>query len=94
LNTVFQDYETAVLISWQTHFGPSYDNGLFFKFLDLIIYVTDNRFTMGVAMFMYLASDTYIAFKTALLYFVGLYIIIILKLIYISPRPYWIDEDI
>jgi len=43
---------------------------------------------------MYLATDTYIAFKTAFLYFVGLYMIIVLKMLYISPRPYWKDTGI
>lgn len=49
---------------------------------------------MAVAMFLFLATDSYIALKTSFLYFIGLYAVVILKLCHESPRPYWIDERI
>lgn len=45
-------------------------------------------------MFLFLATDSYIALKTSFLYFIGLYAAIILKLLHESPRPYWVDKDI
>lgn len=44
--------------------------------------------------FLFLATDSLIAFKTTLLYSFGLFFLILLKLIYKSPRPFWSDKDI
>ena len=44
--------------------------------------------------FLFLATDSLIAFKTTLLYSFGLFFIVLMKLIYRSPRPFWSDRDI
>ena len=39
---------------------------------------------------LFLASDTLNAFKCTMLYSFGLYFMIALKLMYESPRPFWV----
>ena len=65
-----------------------------FTFLKWVIWTTDNRTTMAIAMFLFLATDSFIAFKTTVLYFSGLWLIILLKMMYESPRPFWVDTRV
>lgn len=44
--------------------------------------------------FFYLASDSLIAFKSAIMTCFGLYIITFLKLLYKDGRPFWLEADI
>ena len=44
--------------------------------------------------FLYLASDSLIAFKSAILTCFGLYFITFLKLMYKDGRPFWVDDDV
>ena len=62
--------------------------------LEKIIWLFDTRPTMAVAMFLFLATDSFIAFKSTFLYFTGLWMIILLKMLYESPRPFWVDSDV
>jgi hypothetical protein len=50
--------------------------------------------TIAVFFFLYLVSDSLIAFKSALLTCYGLFILTILKMLYKDARPYWIDGEI
>ena len=49
---------------------------------------------MAVAMFLFLATDSFIAFKSTMLYFSGLWLMILLKQMYQSPRPFWVDPKV
>ena len=90
LKAVLQDYEADALSSMQEYIR-AHENGVFFTILDGIIWLSDDRQTMTVAMFLFLATDSFIAFKTTVLYFFGLWMIILLKMMYESPRPFWVD---
>lgn len=45
-------------------------------------------------MFLFLATDSFIAFKSTMLYFLGLWIMILLKMLYQSPRPFWVNRNV
>lgn len=49
---------------------------------------------MAIAMFLFLATDSFIAFKSTMLYFLGLWIMILLKMLYQSPRPFWVNREV
>ena len=42
----------------------------------------------------FFATDSLLAFKTILLYCLGIYMILITKLIYQEPHPYWVSNQI
>ena len=42
----------------------------------------------------YVSVDAFLALKTAFLQFMGCYIISILSMFYVGPRPFWIDSSI
>mmetsp|Transcript_36909 Transcript_36909/g.56517 ORF Transcript_36909/g.56517 Transcript_36909/m.56517 type:complete len:135 (-) Transcript_36909:135-539(-) len=50
--------------------------------------------TLLAGIFFFLAFDSLIAFKTSLLYCFGIYVMMILKLLYESPRPFWMKHSI
>lgn len=56
--------------------------------------VLSPEFTSAVLIFLYLMSDSLIAFKSALLACFGIYFVTILKLLYKDGRPYWVDGKI
>jgi hypothetical protein len=75
--------------------GKDYNNPSFFlKLLEFCCNISDNYITMLVGMVFFLAADSLIAFKTTLLYCFGLFIITVLKIFYLSPRPFWVDPSI
>jgi PAP2 superfamily len=44
--------------------------------------------------FLYLTTDSLLAYKSALITCIGYYILTFLKLIYKNPRPFWLSEEI
>lgn len=50
--------------------------------------------TLLVQIFLFLADDSLLAFKGALVYSVGVYIVMMMKLIMQDPRPYWQEQTI
>ena len=75
--------------------GKDYNNPSFFlKLLEFCLEISDNYITMLVGMVLFLAADSLIAFKTTLLYCFGLFFITVLKMFYLSPRPFWVDPSI
>ena len=64
------------------------------KLLEFCCEISDNYVTMLVGMVLFLAADSLIAFKTTLLYCFGLFFITVLKMFYLSPRPFWVDPSI
>jgi hypothetical protein len=64
------------------------------EFLYVIYKITDTQATLLASIFLFLSSDSLIAFKTTLLYCMGQYLIVFLKLVYESPRPFWNDGEI
>lgn len=57
-------------------------------------YVLNPQFTIWICCFLYLLTDSLIAFKTAILTCFGIYFITMLKLLYKDGRPYWVDAKI
>ena len=75
--------------------GKDYNNPSFFlKLLEFCLEISDNYITMLVGMVLFLAADSLIAFKTTLLDCFGLFFITVLKMFYLSPRPFWVDPSI
>ena len=90
---MIQEKENELIKKLQT--GKDYDNpSVFSRFLWLCCKLTDNYVTMLVGMVLFLAADSLIAFKTTLLYCFGLFLITVLKMFYLSPRPFWVDPQI
>jgi hypothetical protein len=54
----------------------------------------DEIASLELGLFLYLISDTLIAFKGMMLYCIGQVCVEILKLTYLSGRPFWIREGI
>lgn len=42
----------------------------------------------------FLGSDSLISYKTTMCYCIGVYMITMLQLLYIEPRPFWVNADI
>ena len=55
---------------------------------------SSNKITQRISMFLFFAADPFISFKTTILYFIGRCIIIVLKLVYVAPRPFWLNRNI
>jgi hypothetical protein len=47
-----------------------------------------------ICLVLYLCTDTLIAFKSTIVYCIGVYLLVILKVIYQSPRPFWTSFEI
>ena len=41
-----------------------------------------------------MVSDSLIAFKTSILYILGIYVLMLMQFFQQSPRPYWIKDDL
>ena len=66
----------------------------FIGFFYGVLHLADVNFTLFIGMMLFLISDSLIAFKTSMVYCFGLYMIVILKLFYESPRPFWNSTEI
>lgn len=60
----------------------------------VLIRSTDNDFTLLLCIVLFMISDSLIAFQCALIYCIGLYSMVLLKLAYESPRPFWMKSNI
>jgi hypothetical protein len=69
-------------------------NHFFFKVSGFFVMITNPNGTILSGLFLFLAFDSLIAFKSTLLYCLGSYIMILIKLLYESPRPFWLVKDI
>ena len=49
---------------------------------------------MFVMQFLYLTTDSLLAFKSALITCLGYYVLTVLKLIYKDARPFWISSEV
>ena len=57
-------------------------------------FVTSPNFSLMTGVVLFLGFDTLIAFKSTLLYCFGLYLMVLLKVTYQSPRPFWVQGDV
>ena len=62
--------------------------------MDIVLSLTNNKSTFIIGLFIFLSTDSLIAFKAQILYSFGLFFILVLKLVYRSPRPFWSDKNI
>jgi len=91
LQNVLQSVEGDLILTIQKAFGNS--EGLR-AFMWIPITFVRPEITCLFMFFFYLATDSLIAFKSALLTCFGLYIITFLKLLYKDGRPFWLNSDI
>jgi len=61
---------------------------------EVLIVAFSSEFSLLVSIFLFLSMDSLIAFKAALLCCLGIYVMVLLKLMYESPRPFWMERDI
>ena len=89
LKSMLQEEENKMIKDWQNNTSQG------FKDFSYWVYrLTDTQMTLLSSIFLFLCSDSLIAFKTTLLYCLGQYLIVFLKLLYESPRPFWNDSKI
>ena len=91
LKSVLEEKENAILINLQS---AQRDKIWLQRFLSMVMGMADVNFTLFSGMMLFLISDSLIAFKTSMVYCFGLYMIVILKLFYESPRPFWNSTEI
>lgn len=60
----------------------------------ILIRGTENDFMFLMCIVLFMMSDSLIAFQCSLIYCIGIYIMVLLKLVYESPRPFWMKETI
>jgi len=87
LESVLQSTENNAILSFQRALGDSEGLTVFFS---IPIYLLSPHVTLAIMIFLYLAADSLIAFKAALLTCFGLYFLTFLKLIYKDGRPFWV----
>lgn len=75
----------------QENFGNS---TLLLDFFEIPMTLVRPQATMHFMQFMYLTTDSLLAFKTAIITSMGYYILTVLKLAYKDPRPFWLDQKI
>ena len=93
LKTILREKENLLIIKLQGFFDLEHHNvlGAFFP----NIYSLDNTLScLYVGIFLFLAFDSLIAFKITFLYCIGIYIMVMLKMMYESPRPFWMSSQI
>ena len=74
--------------NWDIH------SGFASEFMQLLLLLMNKTFTLYFSLVLFLVSDSLIAFKSTLLYSFGLYIMVYMKLIYESARPYWVADKV
>ena len=67
---------------------------MFVDISKVCVTLASEKTTLLASIFFFLAFDSLIAFKTTLLYCLGQYLMMLLKLLYQSPRPFWMERDI
>lgn len=74
---------------------PALDSHPAFKtFLSFLIYMSSHTVNLYFCIVMFLFSDTLIALKNTILFLSGLFIMEVLKMFFMSPRPFWVDGEI
>ena len=63
----------------------------FLNWCTFVYYITDTDATLLVSVILFLATDTLIALKSTIVYGFGIYLILLMKLMYKSPRPFWVS---
>jgi hypothetical protein len=63
-------------------------------FMQIPLFLLDPKTTLAIMLFLYLSTDSLIAFKSAALTTIGIYFITFLKLLYKDGRPFWISAPI
>jgi hypothetical protein len=91
VQNVLQDAEGTLIQKIQESFGQSEFLEVFMR---IPIWLMRPETTCFFMFFFYLATDSLIAFKNAILTCFGLYFITFLKLLYKDGRPFWIKENI
>lgn len=60
----------------------------------ILIRATENDFMLLMCIVLFMMSDSLIAFQCSLVYCFGLFTMVLLKLVYESPRPFWMEKNI
>lgn len=82
-----------MIVNLQSNIGTSMDYTVN-KLISAPIYLLTMEPLFIVMIFMYLLTDSLIAFKSAFLNCFGLYILNMYKIITKDPRPFWISAEI
>ena len=63
------------------------------EFFEYFILITDLKTIMLVALFLYLYADPLLSFKAVFVTAIGIVWVAVLKVLYKTPRPYWINHQ-
>ena len=89
LKTTLQKYENELIISTQKNMSNS-----LLEFLEIFSYSSNIRFILVCGLVLFYLTDSLISFKSTLLYCFGIFSMVMLKVIYTSPRPYWVNGNV
>ena len=89
LERVLLGYENDFIVYLQKNlsFIPDWVFEVFFR-----IYTTNN--TLIFQIWFFLCDDSLLAFKASIIYCTGIYLFMLLKLLFQDPRPYWVASNI
>ena len=90
LKVYLQEFEHEWIVSMQSVITADRE----IEFMRILIRATENDFMLLLCMVLFMMSDSLIAFQCTLIYCFGLYSMVLLKLMYESPRPFWMKETI
>ena len=95
LESTLQESENNMIINLQSHFASDETTTKVLRWIFLIIMsLVRVEVTVLFMLLLYLATDSLIAFKSALLTSFGIYIITFLKLLYKDGRPFWLSGPV
>jgi hypothetical protein len=92
-----QHSENALIIESQKRLSPdgtTQGSSWMIAFFSLIEQSARTECALLVCIILFLASDSLIAFKSALMYCLGSYLFVMIKVMYQSPRPFWTSTAI
>ena len=88
LESTLQSSEDNMIINLQKNFYPTEARSVIFMIPMILVRV---EVTVLFMFLLFLATDSLIAFKSAILTSFGIYIITFLKLLYKDGRPFWLS---
>jgi len=91
LQKTLQDHENALIINWQNKYE---DEEVLHTFAIWSQELSDYLFTMAMQILFFFYGDCLIAFKSSVVWLMGYYCILVLKLLYAWPRPFWVDSQV
>jgi len=91
LDKFLTSVEIPMIIAIQSSFG---DSTVLLRIFEIPMMLVRPQATMNFMEFLYLTTDSLLAFKTAIISCFGYYILTCLRLMYKDTRPFWLSSDV